>query len=268
MSNHHDHGKDQPRDDNRDPISGAPGSHPGGVATGGVAGAAAVGAATGAVLGPIGILLGGTAGAIAGAAIGKGIAESIDPTSEAAYWREHYRGRPYVRDEYDYERDYAAAYGFGLQAREAEPARGWEESENDLKQRWNEVRGQSRLDWDTARGPVHDAWHRADRTHRAYAASDAHFAERFKRATYRKPDASFEDYRPAYRFGTHARTRYRDREWDDALEAELRREWEIRNDSPLEWEHARHAARDAFNTHAEYLPDFANRADRPRFEVS
>lgn len=96
---------------------------------------------------------------------------------------------------------------------------------------------------------------------------DAHFASRFERAEYRKPDAEFAHYRPAYWLGAQARLRDHAREWDDALEAELRREWETRDDSPLEWEHARHAARDAFDTHAEYLPDFANRGDKPRFEV-
>lgn len=96
---------------------------------------------------------------------------------------------------------------------------------------------------------------------------DAHFASRFERADYRKPQIPFERYRPAYWLGAQARVRRRDREWDDVLEAELRREWETRNDSPLEWEHARHAIRDAFDSHAEYLPDFANRADKSRFEV-
>ena len=52
----------EPRDANRDPITGAPGAHPVGVGLGTAAGGMAAGAAAGAVGGP--------AGAVAGAVVG------------------------------------------------------------------------------------------------------------------------------------------------------------------------------------------------------
>jgi len=76
-----------------DPISGAPGAHPVGTGLGAAAGGAATGAAVGAVAGPVGALIGVTVGAVVGGLAGKGIAETIDPSAEAAYWREHPQSR-------------------------------------------------------------------------------------------------------------------------------------------------------------------------------
>ena len=47
---------------------------------------------------------------------------------------------------------------------------------------------------------------RSDRSHRSddasrHDAGDRYFAERFEQADYRRHDATFEDYRPAYRYG-------------------------------------------------------------------
>lgn len=261
------------RDANRDPITGTPGSHPVGVGIGGAAGGAAAGAAAGAVFGPIGTLVGAAAGVVAGAAIGKRVAERIDPTGEEAYWRQAHRERPYVKPEYDYDRDYAAAYGFGLQAREADLQRGWDESEAALRTEWDQARGDSRLSWEEAREAVRDAWERADRTHATYARSDAYFADAFERADYREPDARFEDYRPAYRYGVEARGRHADRGWDEALETELAGDWPARRGaSPLEWDRARAAVRDAYVSHDRYSGDSyarqtPGRGDPDRFTV-
>lgn len=239
------------RDQNRDPITGAPGSHPVGVGLGGAAGGVAAGALAGTVFGPIGTLIGAAAGVVAGAAAGKSVAERIDPTVETEYWRAEYQRRPYYRADrsYDYERDYLTAYGFGLQAREAEPGRSWEDAEAALADAWPTRRGPSRLEWEDARPAARDAWERADRTYRAYADSDAHYAGEFERAGYRDPAFGYDDYRPAYRYGTSARGRYAGRRWDDDLEQELERGWrDARLDSRLEWAKARDAVRQAFDS--------------------
>lgn len=234
---------------NRDPITGKPGSHPVGVAVGGVAGGAAVGAAAGSVLGPIGTLVGAVVGVVAGGAAGKGVAERLDPTVEADYWRAAHKHRPYYDPAKDYDRDYAAVYGFGLQAREAEPTRRWEEREAELEREWPSRRGSSTLDWPQARPAARDAWERADRSYAAYAGSDDYFRPQFERAPYRGPDHTYEDFVPAYRYGTRARfsTDYGGRLWDDTVSDELRLGWEReRGGSRLAWDDAKGAVRDAY----------------------
>ncbi|MET7143006.1 hypothetical protein M3S04_15330 [Xanthomonas sp. PPL139] len=246
---------DESRDLNRDPISGTPGSHPVGVGIGGTAGGVAAGALAGTVFGPLGTLIGAAVGVVAGAAAGKGVAERIDPTGEDAYWREEYRNRDYAKADYDYDRDYAAAYGLGLQAREQYPSRTWDEHERELSHDWGTRRGDSRLEWDEARLAARDSWERADATYRTYEDSDRYYAERFDTADYRGTDSSYDDYRPAYRYGVQARSRYRDRVWDDRLESDLESGWErVKDRSRLSWAQAKAAVREAFDS---------DRYDRP-----
>lgn len=241
---------------NRDPITGAPGSHPVGVGVGGVAGGAAAGALAGTVFGPIGTLIGTAAGVAAGAAAGKGVAERIDPTGETEYWREEYKNRPYADSARDFDRDYSAAYGYGLQARESRVGRTWDGSEAELQREWDDVRGTSTLAWNEARDAVRDSWDRTDRTYSTYEESDRYFASRFGDAPYRMGDDSFDDYRPAYRYGTHARARVPDRHWDDKLENELKEGWDkVKGASRLTWERAKAAVKDAFDREDDYGRD-------------
>ena len=241
------------RDLNRDPITGAPGSHPVGVGIGGAAGGAAAGALAGTMFGPIGTLIGAAAGVAIGAAAGKGVAERIDPTGEIEYWREEHANRPYVQSSSDFDRDYSAAYGYGLQARENRAGRTWEDSEAELQREWDSARGTSKLEWAQAQPAIRDSWDRADRTYSTYEDSDRYFASRFEHAPYRAGDDSFDDYRPAYRYGTQSRTRYADRDWDDQLEGELKQGWEkTKGTSRLTWERAKAAVKDAFSSHDEY----------------
>jgi hypothetical protein len=153
--------RDDQRDMNRDPITGAPGSHP--VGTGlGSAGGAAAGAAIGAPAGPVGALIGGIIGAIAGGAAGHGIAESIDPTAEEAYWSENYRNEPYVEEDYDYS-DYQPAYRMGYERYPSYQGRQYEDAELELEKEWDQTRGTSRLDWDRARHAARAGWQRVER---------------------------------------------------------------------------------------------------------
>lgn len=109
---------------------------------------------------------------------------------------------------------------------------------------------------------------RSDRSHAAddasrHDASDRYFAERFEQAAYRSRDATFEDYRPAYRYGLHARTQRGVVIWDDALERELASEWHLhRGDSKLDWDQARAGVYEAFS--AEFN---ANAPVNERFRV-
>lgn len=56
------------------------------------------------------------------------------------------------------------------------------------------------------------------------------------------------DYAPAYSYGSEMRARYRDRQWDDSLEADMRSGWEkAKAKSRLTWEQAKAAVRDAWD---------------------
>ena len=152
---------------NLDPISGAPGAHPVGTGLGAALGGAAAGAATGTVAGPIGTVIGAAVGAIIGGLAGKGVAEAIDPTVEAAYWRDNYSSRPYVESSASYD-DYGPAYGYGVNSFGENKGRSFDEMEPQLSRDWHAARGTSNLSWDKAKSASRDAWNKvSDATERA-----------------------------------------------------------------------------------------------------
>lgn len=161
--------KDARDDLNADPITGEPGAHP--VGTGvGAAGGAAAGAAVGAIGGPLGALAGGAIGAVVGGLAGKGAAEAVNPTEEAAYWREHAHTTPYYTEtlttysDLDYDRDYENAYRIGYENRHHYDANTrFEDVESDLKIKWDHAKGLSRLTWNEAKVAMKAAWDRATR---------------------------------------------------------------------------------------------------------
>ncbi|MBX6315223.1 MAG: hypothetical protein IRY99_20280, partial [Isosphaeraceae bacterium] len=66
------------------------------------------------------------------------------------------------------------------------------------------------------------------------------------RVSYYEPGTTWEDYRPAYRYGWESRTRYPDKTWEE-VESDLERGWdESKAESRLAWERAKHASRDAW----------------------
>ncbi len=248
------------RDMNRDPITGSPGSHP--VGTGvGSAGGAAGGAVIGSVFGPLGALIGGGIGAVAGGAGGHAAAEQINPTGEIEYWRENHTERPYYEDEIDFDRDLEPAYRQGVEARNKYHDRDWDDRlESELKEEWSEFKADSSLAWERAKHAVRDGWDRTDRNYRAYSVVDEHYENEFNTADYYDEQFRYDDYRPAYRFGTYARSQSPERDWDDRLEAELREEWnEFKGESRLAWNKAKHATKDAWHNVERAIPgDFDN----------
>lgn len=247
------------RDMNPDPITGAPGSHP--VGTGvGAAGGAAAGALAGALFGPIGMLIGGAIGTIAGGAAGHGVAESIDPTGETEYWRSEYSKRPYYQSTYDYDTDYQPAYLYGTSARMQHAGRDWDDSlESDLRQGWDNTKHTSRLTWENAKDAVKDAWNRSDRTYKTYETADRQYQSTYDKAPYFQQDKSFDDYKPAYRYGTFARAQNKDRQWDSGLESDLERGWDkTKGTSRLAWQDAKGAVKDAWHGAERILPGDAD----------
>ena len=78
------------------------------------------------------------------------------------------------------------------------------------------------------------------------AAEDAYWRDNYADRPYVLMGRTYDDYGPAYRYGTESYRRYPDRAFDD-IEPELSRDWgTARGLSSLEWEHAKHATRDAW----------------------
>jgi hypothetical protein len=79
------------------------------------------------------------------------------------------------------------------------------------------------------------------------AVEDKYWRENHASRPYARKDASFEDYQPAYRTGVESYNRNPERSFDE-VEPVLSRDWSrARGNSSLEWEHARPAARDAWD---------------------
>ena len=113
----------------------------------------------GSVAGPIGTVAGAVVGAVAGGLIGKGVAESVNPSVEHDYWRQNYTKRPYVKPGTTYD-EYAPAYQYGWESRQANADKDFDDVEADLRRDWDRRRGQCKLDWETAKGASRDAWER------------------------------------------------------------------------------------------------------------
>lgn len=78
------------------------------------------------------------------------------------------------------------------------------------------------------------------------AEEDTYWRANYANRPYVTTGSTYDDYGPAYRHGVDAYTRYPDRSYDE-LEPELGSNWgTARGNSSLEWEHAKHATRDAW----------------------
>jgi len=78
-------------------------------------------------------------------------------------------------------------------------------------------------------------------------AEDSYWRENHSNRPYARQDVGFDHYQPAYRAGVEGWNRNPGRSFDE-VEPELGRDWgRARGNSSLEWEHARPAARDAWD---------------------
>jgi phage tail tape-measure protein len=146
----------KPLSPNLDPITGAPGAHPIGTGVGAAAGGMAVGAAVGTVVGPVGTTIGAAVGAIVGGLAGKGIAETVDPTAEAAYWRENHSSRPYAAGT-TYE-EYAPAYDYAANSYMTHAGKSFDEVEGALGRDWDKARSRSSMTWEKAKAATREGW--------------------------------------------------------------------------------------------------------------
>jgi hypothetical protein len=88
------------------------------------------------------------------------------------------------------------------------------------------------------------------------AVEDSYWRENYSTRPYVQGDRTYDDYGPAYRYGVDVHNRYPDRDFDE-IDSDLNRDWyTARGASSLEWDHARHASRDAWQR----VKDTAERA--------
>ncbi len=91
-------------------------------------------------------------------------------------------------------------------------------------------------------GAVAGSRMRADPT-----VEDSYWRDNYSSRPYVRQGATYDEYAPAYRYGWDSYSRYPDRSFDE-VEPELSRDWpDARGTSSLEWEHAKHASRDAWH---------------------
>lgn len=79
------------------------------------------------------------------------------------------------------------------------------------------------------------------------AIEDKYWRDNYASRPYARKDVGFDEYSPAYRTGVEGYSRHAGRSFDE-VEPELGRDWNSnRGRSSLEWEHAKPAARDAWD---------------------
>ena len=84
-------------------------------------------------------------------------------------------------------------------------------------------------------------------------AEEAYWESNYKDRPYVKSGEAYDSYRPAYRYGYDAYAQYPEKSFDD-VETHLERDWpQSKKTSPLQWNEARGAVRDAYErTGSEY----------------
>jgi hypothetical protein len=78
------------------------------------------------------------------------------------------------------------------------------------------------------------------------SAEEIYWRENYSSRPYVTAGATFNEYRPAYRYGVDAHRRFEGRSFEE-VEPELMRDWDrVKGMSSLTWESAKHAARDSW----------------------
>jgi hypothetical protein len=103
-------------------------------------------------------VIGAAVGAVVGGLAGKAVAEAVDPTVEAAYWRDNFGSRDYSSTG-SYE-SFRPAYGLAVDRFERYPNQTFDDVESALARDWPDRRMDSTLEWNAARPAARDAWDR------------------------------------------------------------------------------------------------------------
>ncbi|PYQ59360.1 MAG: hypothetical protein DMF53_18950 [Acidobacteria bacterium] len=91
---------------------------------------------------------------------------------------------------------------------------------------------------------------------------DRYWRENHGNRHYANPASNYEEYQPAYQYGTDAAHRYQGRTWDD-VQGDLERGWDrARGGSSLAWENVKDAVRAAWDRVERALPGDADHDGR------
>jgi hypothetical protein len=146
--------------------------------------------------------------------------------------------------------DYAPAYRYGNEMRRNEKYRDrdWSDIEQSLRSDW-ETRNPGASTWDKFKAAIRRGWDKIT------PDSDEHYRSHWD-DNYSSLGGSYDDYDPAYRYGTEMRssTRYRDRSWDE-VESDLKSDWESRHPGESTWEKFKAAVRRGWD---KITPDIDN----------
>lgn len=168
----------------------------------------------------------------------------LDSTSSAAYtppsmladddyYRRDWASRYGGADRYE---DYQPAYSYGAEmARNPQYRdRNWNDVESDLRDTW-ERRHPENSNWERFKAAIRHGWDRmtGHESHRSHWDSN-----------YASSGDSYDDYEPAYMYGSEMATsdRFRGRTWDES-ELTLRSDWESRTPGDTSWERFKAAIR-------------------------
>jgi uncharacterized protein (TIGR02271 family) len=147
--------------------------------------------------------------------------EQFGGTSESAddYYRRHWSSNfAGAGGSYD---DYAPAYSYGadMARNQQYKGRSWSDVESNLRSDWD-TRHPGASTWERFKAAVREGWERmtSDDSYRSHWQSN-----------YSTFGGTYDDYAPAYRYGSEMRgsDRYRGRQWND-VESDLRSDWEAR----------------------------------------
>jgi uncharacterized protein (TIGR02271 family) len=124
--------------------------------------------------------------------------------------------------------DYAPAYQYGNQMRSDSryQGRNWDDIESDLRSDWDTRYGKSGAStWEKMKAAVRRGW---DKITPDTDSDDSYYRSHWN-SNYSSMGSSYDDYDPAYRYGSQMRsdTRYSGRNWDD-VESDLRSDWDTR----------------------------------------
>jgi uncharacterized protein (TIGR02271 family) len=124
--------------------------------------------------------------------------------------------------------DYAPAYSYGSQMRSDArySNRSWDEVESDLRSDWDTRYGKGGAStWEKMKAAVRRGW---DKVTPDTTDDDSYYRSHWT-SNYGSSGDTYNDYDPAYRYGTSMRSdpRYQNRNWDD-VESDLRSDWDTR----------------------------------------
>jgi len=161
--------------------------------------------------------------------------------SDDDYYRNHFTSN-YGSTGASYD-DYAPAYSYGseMARNQKYSGRKWDDVESDLSSGWATRAGnKAGSTWEKMKAAVRHGWDRMT------SDDDDSYYRNHYNATYSSMGGAYDDYKPAYSYGSQMRNSdlYRNRPWDE-VEPDLRSNWEKQyaGKSGSTWENMKAAVR-------------------------